>query len=128
MKLAPGTVAKLVGSLRRPLTVAELFQTAGLSPRGPVPWGTDVPESNAGVYVVARVGDPKADCTPCALRFIDPLPPGIDLDLEYERQRWLPSESIIYIGKTDRPIRKRVSEFHTHRCGDKSPHAGGGRS
>ena len=84
-----------------------------------------MPESNAGVYVVARVGDPKADCTPCALRFIDPLPPGIDLDLEYERQRWLPSESIIYIGKTDRPIRKRVSEFHTHRCGDKSPHAGG---
>jgi len=90
-----------------------------------VPWGTDVQESNAGVYVVARVGDPEVCCKACALPFIDPLPPDIVLDLENERQRWLPNEPIVYIGKTDQPVHKRVGDFYRHKCGDKSPHAGG---
>ena len=107
------------------VTVAETFKQAGLSPSGLVPWGTDVPESNAGVYVVARVGDPNLGCKACGLPFIDPLPPNIVLDLEYERRRWLPNEPIVYIGKTDRPLQKRVGEFYGHKCGDRSPHAGG---
>ena len=107
------------------LTVAELFKTANLSPSIPVPWGTDVTEPRAGVYVVARVGDPEGGCKACALPFSDPLPPNLVFDLEYERWRWLPNEPIVYIGKTDRSIRKRVREFHRHQCGDTSPHAGG---
>jgi hypothetical protein len=31
----------------------------------------------------------------------------------------------VYVGKTDRPIRKRLGEFRRHQCGNKSPHAGG---
>jgi len=105
------------------LTVAEIFKVANLLPSGPVIWGTDPPETNAGVYVIARVDNEKGGCNACALSFQDMC--GIELDLEYERHRWLPNEPIVYIGKTDRPIRKRLSEFRRHKCGNKSPHAGG---
>lgn len=107
------------------LTVDELLRTAGLSPNGPVPWGATVPEPMAGVYVVARVGGPKLNCEACALPFFDPFPRDINLDLECERQRWLPRESIVYVGKTDRPIQDRVDQFYSHKCGSTSPHAGG---
>ena len=107
------------------MTVAELFKKANLSPSSPVPWGTDVPESSAGVYVVARLGDPNVGCKASALPFMNPLPPAIVLDLDYERRRWLPNEPIVYIGKTHRAIGNRVREFHRHKCGDTSPHAGG---
>jgi hypothetical protein len=104
------------------LTVAEIFEFAKLSPSGPVPWGADSPETNSGVYVVARVSDLNATCEG-ALQLSNLC--GIDLDWEYERQRWLPNEPIVYVGKTDRPLRKRLAEFRCHRCGNKSPHAGG---
>jgi hypothetical protein len=107
------------------LTVAQLFKKANHSPSIPVPWGTDVTEPTAGVYVVARVGNPEVGCKACALPFIHPLPPHIVLDLDYERRRWLPREPIVYIGTTHRAIGKRVTEFHRHKCGDTSPHAGG---
>jgi len=107
------------------LTVAELFAAVKLSPRGPITWGTDISESDAGVYLVARVPDANTESTSCPLPLIDPLPLGVGFDLEYELQRWLPNESIVYIGKADRPIRDRLREFRRHRCDDKSPHAGG---
>jgi hypothetical protein len=79
------------------LKVAEVFNAANLSPSGPVLRETDPPETNAGVYVVARVDDAKGGCNACALQFKDLL--GIDLDLEYEQHRWLPNEPILYVGK-----------------------------
>jgi hypothetical protein len=117
------------------LTVAEIFTKANLSPRGPVPWGTQVAESSVGVYVVARVGDPTVGCNVCALQFIDfanpfdnlnnPIPP-LDLDPEYERQRWLQNEPVVYIGQTtDQTIQERVRQFYRHKCGNPSPNAGG---
>jgi hypothetical protein len=107
------------------MTVAEIFRKAGLSPRGPVRWETQVPDSSAGVYVVARVGNPASGCEACAVAFIDPIPADLTLDLEYETQRWLANEPVLYVGKTDQPIRKRVGQFYRHKCGDRSPHAGG---
>lgn len=107
------------------MTVAEVFRAAGLLPCGPVRWGTEVLESSAGVYVVARVGVSQAGCKACALPFIDPLPSDIDLDLVYERQRWLKNEPVIYIGQTRRTIRQRIGEFYRHECGEPRPHAGG---
>jgi hypothetical protein len=107
------------------LTIIQVFSEAGLSPLGPVSWKTPIPEPAAGVYVVARVGDPAVGCDPCAFPFIEPVPPDLALDLEYERKRWLPDEPIIYIGATTRPIHKRVGEFYRHKCGKSAPHAGG---
>jgi hypothetical protein len=107
------------------MTVAELFQLANLSPSGPVQWGTDPPtdpsELSPGVYVVARVGSPIEACNPCEL----PLQDTHEVDLNYERKRWLPCEPIVYVGKTDRSIRKRVAEFRRQKCGEQGPHHGG---
>ena len=107
------------------MTVAEVFRVAGLSPHGPVAWGTQVPECSPGVYVVARVRDPEAGCAPCALPFIEPIPSNLVLDMEYERKRWLKHEPVIYIGRTTRTIRERVRKFYRHKCGKPAPHAGG---
>jgi len=108
------------------LTVAEVFGKANLWPCGPVRWGTQISESRAGVYVVARVADPTisvADGVP--LPFIDPLPPDLDVVPDFERQRWLPNEPIVYIGQTGRSIHTRLGAFYRQKCGDRSPHAGG---
>jgi hypothetical protein len=111
------------------MTVAEIFRKARLSPCGPVRWMTQqVPESSAGVYVVARVPCLTVNCRGCTLPFIDPLPSELQLDLEFERQQWLrlQHEPAVYIGQTTRQtIRKRVEQFYQHKCGRKGPHAGG---
>lgn len=110
------------------VTVAEIFRKTNLSLCGPVRWKAPVTGSSAGaagVYVVARVSDPNGGCKSCALPFKDPFPADLELDLEYELHRWIPKEPIVYIGKTDETIRKRVAAFYRHKCGDGSPHAGG---
>ena len=112
------------------LTVTEAFRNAKLSPSKPVRWETletcisDLPQSK-GVYVVARVGDPNLGCEVCDLPFRYPLPPNLVLDFEYERQRWLSNEPVLYIGGTTRTVRERVREFYVHKVGEKRPHKGG---
>jgi hypothetical protein len=97
------------------LTVAEIFNEAKLSPRGPVRWGSQISESSAGVYVVALVGEANLGCLVEA-----------DYLEECERQQWLPGQPVIYIGQTTRQtLAKRVSQFYRHRYGHKGPHAGG---
>jgi hypothetical protein len=108
---------------RSNLTVTEIFNAAELFPSGPVLWQTDPPETSPGVYVVARVGDANGSCDACELPFRDLR--AFNLDLEYETHRWLRNEPIVYVGKTDRSIRKRLGEFRRHECGNKRPHAGG---
>ena len=105
--------------------VTEIFAEAGLRPCGPVRWGKSLPESRKGVYVIARVSDPDLCCTECDLPFVDPLPQGLEIDMDYEAKRWLRAEPVVYVGKTDQPLEKRVGQFYQHKCGDRSPHAGG---
>jgi hypothetical protein len=119
-----GPVSDLT-ALEKNMTVAEVFRTAGLSPLGPVPWGTQVPECSPGVYVIARVREPEGGCAPCTLPFIELIPSNLVLDMEHERKRWLPHEPVIYIGRTTRTIRERVRKFYRHKCGKPAPHAGG---
>lgn len=35
------------------------------------------------------------------------------------------AESIVYIGRSKRPLSRRIREFYRHRYGDKRPHRGG---
>jgi hypothetical protein len=107
------------------LTINDLFQTASLTPLGPVRWRERISESSPGVYVVARVGEPTVGCEECPLPLIDPLPPNLHLDSEYELRRWLPNEPVLYIGQTGRTIQERITEFYDHECGNRRPHAGG---
>jgi hypothetical protein len=105
----------LVSDCPNIMTVAELFDEAKLSPCGPVRWGTEIPEPSAGVYVVALVGETKLGCQVDA-DFLEPL----------ERQRWLPTEPVIYIGQTTtQTLAKRLGQFYLHKYGDKRPHYGG---
>lgn len=107
------------------MTVAELFRKAKLIPNEPVPWGTPISECSEGVYVVARVGDANGGCEACRLPFRDPFPSNLVLNPEYERQRWLPNEPVLYIGGTTRSLCVRLAEFYCHKVGNKRPHAGG---
>jgi len=107
------------------MTVAQVFASAGLTPSGPVHWKQPIVEPNEGVYVIARGGNANLDYTPCELPLRNPLPAYIQIDSDYESQRWLPNEPVVYIGKTDRRLERRIAQFYAHHCGDRSPHAGG---
>ena len=107
------------------MTVSEIFETADLSLCGPVQWMTAIREPSKGVYVVARTSDPYAGCISCPLPLRDPIPAGLTIEPTYEVDRWLRQEPIVYIGKSDQPLSRRVCQFYQHQCGNPSPHAGG---
>jgi hypothetical protein len=95
-------------------TVREVFGRAGLAPSGPVRWGEAVPETGAGVYVVAIVADPDTRAVPGRITV-----PNALLD------KWIWGQPVIYIGRTAKPIGERVAQFYRHRHGDKAPHRSG---
>ena len=76
--------------------VQEVFDAAGLLARGPVTWGNPVPERSGGVYLIELVQPKEGD-----------------------------GQTIIYVGRTKRPLRRRMQEFYKHRYGEKRPHRGG---
>jgi GIY-YIG catalytic domain len=78
------------------VTVQEIFNAAGLLPCGPVSWGTPIPERSGGVYLI-ELGQSKEE----------------------------DGQSIIYVGRTKRPLRRRMREFYKHRYGKRRPHRGG---
>jgi hypothetical protein len=39
--------------------------------------------------------------------------------------RWISSQPVIYIGRTRRPLSRRINEFYRHIHGNRSPHRGG---
>ncbi len=87
------------------LSVQDLFRCVHLNVDGEVPWGKNVPVDRCGVYVIS---------------IIEP----VDVPEEF-RARWSPGETIIYIGRTARTLRRRLQEFYRHKHGDKRPHRGG---
>ncbi len=101
------------------MEVTELFTEVGLSICGTMRWGCPVVESRSGIYVIAQTNQPSQSLC------FKVIPSGIQIDKAYEEARWLPSERIVYIGKADQPISRRISQFYKHQCGDRTPHAGG---
>ena len=77
-------------------TVQEIFNAAGLLPCGPVSWGTPIPERSGGVYLIELMQPKEGD-----------------------------GQSIIYVGRIKRSLRRRMREFYKHRYGEKRPHSGG---
>ena len=78
------------------ITVQEIFNAAGLLPCGPVSWGTPIPERSGGVYLIELMQPKERD-----------------------------GQSIIYVGRIKRSLRRRMREFYKHRYGEKRPHSGG---
>jgi hypothetical protein len=102
------------------MTVTELFERNGFRPHGPSQWGETIPCDLAGIYVVTPNPDPAWNAE---------IPVPVELPPEL-RERWLPSQPILYIGKAGGPgfkstLRKRVKQFVQHRYGNPSPHSGG---
>jgi len=89
--------------------VDELFRIAGIVPNGVTSWGEPIPESGPGVYVVT---------------IADPAMVKFDSRFEAERHRWLPDQSIVYIGRASQ-LRRRLRQFYRHEYGRRSPHHGG---
>ena len=123
-----------------PTRVSDLFESQGLAPFGPVPWGTPVSEDGPGVYVVAITDDPydvPSPVPPLSLHTaIDLLRNRPELTLDGRRPTpdqlldrigafRLRGETIQYIGQTTSSLRKRVADYYRTPIGARRPHAGG---
>jgi hypothetical protein len=122
-------------------TVREVFAGAGLVPNGCVPWGTPIPRSTPGVYVVATTDDPGdragfqvAPLDIAAVQQLlrvrpDACVDGIPATEESIAQRfssmWVPGEPVVYIGLAGSSLAHRVQQFYATAIGARAPHAGG---
>jgi hypothetical protein len=125
-----------------PSTVASVMAAAGLGVEESVSWGSRVSSTRPGIYVVALTPDPRAapaERTPppisqeAVARWLNVRP---ELRMDGARPTvhdlahrladfWLGDESVLYIGLTTRPLRKRVNEYYKTPLGAEKPHAGG---
>jgi hypothetical protein len=125
-----------------PSTVDAVFSAAELAPEGVVPWGTAVPQTDPGVYLVAftRLAHAVAlrnlpfQTSRDALRYLLDVRPELRIDQERpdvetlrERleERWLGDEAIAYVGLAGTSLTKRVDAYYKTPLGARRPHAGG---
>jgi hypothetical protein len=125
-----------------PITVASCFASADLVSKGRVRWDENLLERAPGVYVLSLASEinsitPSLAKAPIDVAKIERLlavRPYLQIDgsratASLLAQRlscyWLPTEPILYIGQTSKPLRSRLQQFYTTRIGERSPHAGG---
>lgn len=127
--------------LSMPITVRELFQRVGVPLEGAVPWGTTVPLTLPGIYVVATSADPDERtgllAPPLDVSAIEQLRtarPELTIDDETPsaeevaarlRAMWPAGEVVVYIGLAGTDTRHRVNQYYRTRIGARAPHAGG---
>lgn len=117
------------------LNGAQLLRSQGLVADGPVRWGGRVPARGPGVYIVelpAPLAKPPVDHR--ALRDWIERVPSLELDGHRPTPHelaarlegfWLPSETVVYIGRTTASLTGRLAAFYRTPLGDPRPHAGG---
>ncbi|MEQ4565258.1 hypothetical protein [Paenarthrobacter sp. CAP02] len=124
------------------ISVGQLFSKCGLEPAGVVPWGTTIPSTGPGVYVVAStlelddaVGHvPVYSTDPQAFRALRMLCPNPTVDGTAASDEelaarigafWIPETPILYAGLAGTSVQKRVQQYYSTAIGKRSPHAGG---
>jgi hypothetical protein len=125
-----------------PSSVADLFESVGLSLGGSVQWKATVPKCGSGVYMVSLSDDPNMSNGLVPLAPIEQSAiegwlarvPGLQIDgvkcasADELRKRlagfWLSDENIVCIGKAT-SLRGRVGDYYRTPLGDPRPHAGG---
>lgn len=123
------------------ISVADLFDRAGVEYLGVVRWRDDVPLDGPGVYVVSTNMDPmalegRASCPldQSALAGLLETRPEMTIDggaadmgtLSTRLQAmWVAGAPVAYIGLASRSVRRRISQFYATRIGARAPHAGG---
>ncbi len=125
-----------------PSNVRALVDAAGLEYGGVVPWGTDVPCNQPGVYIVGLDPDPASTAAavspaPISARAVDNLlatRPELTMDgvrpssedlMNRLRGFWLSDEVVLYVGLARSTLAGRVNAYYTTKLGARSPHAGG---
>lgn len=132
-----------------PLTVSQTFAAAGLGvggvlgATGAVEWGSPVPESGPGVYVVALTAETEttagavAVCPVSATKVaglleacprltVDGSRPDVASLCDRLAAFWLPDEVVLYIGMTEgQSLRTRACQYYTTPLGASRPHRGG---
>ena len=121
--------------LPRGLDAPQLLRSVGLLADGPARWGRPVPAGGPGVFVIelaAPLPEAPIELTRVG-KWIERVP---DLRLDGERPTsralatriasfWLPSQSVLYIGRSEVSVARRVAAMARTELGDRQPHAGG---
>lgn len=123
--------------------MSSLLSSVGLESGGSVPWGTPVPETASGVYLVSLVASPTDAATTrataplsksaladlvavCSDLTLDGMPSPTPLQIaERINSYWLSDESVLYIGLAGQPLRARVRQYYKTPLGAAKPHKGG---
>jgi hypothetical protein len=116
-------------------TAASLFKLARLTPQGSVRWGEPIPSRRPGVYAV-EAPSPSISAPfslPAIEAWIQRVPgirvDGAPADARALRKRldefWIPSETVVYIGRAGTDLGGRVRAYYRTPLGDPRPHAGG---
>ena len=128
------------------ISINEIFQSAGLSPKGPVAWGEKFEAKYSGVYLVALTDDPTSKEPHSESFGLDSKtfknwiqiahklevngkkatrPEQIKSEL---RQFWSQKENILYIGQSSSSttnLYQRVKAYYSHKVGQQGAHTGG---
>lgn len=111
------------------------LRSVSLTPGGTVIWGTRVPETAPGVYVISTP-EPldEAPIDADVLAGWIAARPEMRVDGERAtvaalqarlRSFWIPGETIVYIGLAGTSLATRVGQFYRTPLGARAPHAGG---
>ena len=104
-------------------------------------WGTLVPISTSGVYVISMNQSPDDGTPPGPVRLssasveqlvagaprpmVNKRPAGVPDVIDQLRRNWFEDEPVVYIGLASRSVRRRISQFYATPIGAPRPHAGG---
>lgn len=116
-------------------TAAELLRGVGLLADGPVRWGAPVRSSGPGVFLVelpAPIAHAPVDASICGkwaervetLRLDGERPDGRAIARRLA-SFWLPSQTVLYVGSTERSLGARVGALYATELGSRRPHSGG---
>jgi len=109
------------------------MQALGLYVDGPVRWGRPVPSRSPGIFVVELPGapdEPPIDY-PAVRRWVDRVPgmtidgaPATPQELAARlRSFWLPTEPVLYVGRSAKTIGGRMAAIQATPLGDARPSA-----
>ena len=124
-----------------PSTVYNLFSAANLKREGVVQWGTNLPESSSGVYIVSlteslhdiNAVSLKANLSTDAFQkwlrlcpdiTLDSVRPDADRLMDRVQRFWLQDEAILYIGRAT-SLSSRLRQYYRTPIGERAPHSGG---
>jgi transcription elongation factor GreA len=113
----------------------QLLRSVGLLADGPGRWGRPIAASGPGVFVIELLSPlPTAPIELTVVgKWIERVP-SLRLDGQRPTSRalagrlasfWLPSQTVLYIGRSESSVARRLTAMARTELGDRQPHAGG---